>query len=158
MFDERIATLLAGGISISLASRGPGNRPNLTRGIGCRVPKNRRQITVFILASHAPAFLEDVRTNGAVAVVFSKPSTHHSWQFKGTDVRVAKARAGDVDLVAAYQQAFVEEVVPLGFREDAIRTLLAFTPEDIVGITFTPTSAFIQTPGLSAGEPLRDSV
>jgi hypothetical protein len=109
------------------------------------------------LASQAPAFLEDLRTNGVLAVVFSKPSTHHSWQFKGTDARIAQAKPDDVELVAAYQRAFVEEVVPLGFREEAIRTLLAFTPEDIVGITFTPTSAFIQTPGLSAGEPLRDS-
>jgi len=154
LLDERIAGLLTGGISINLASRGPGNEPNLTRALGCQVSPDRRRLTVFLLASQAPELVRDVRANGALAVVFSQPSTHHAWQFKGTDAAVAAALPGDPDLVAEYQRVFAAEVAPLGFPQPMIRTLLAFQPEDLLRITFTPTSAFRQTPGQDAGAPL----
>lgn len=153
LFDERLASLMTGGMSICLATRGPGNQPNIARAVGCAVFPDRRRLTLFLLGSQTSALVRDVRSNGEVAVVFSQPSTHHSWQFKGTDARVAAARPGDQALVADYQRAFLAEVVPLGYPEPLIRALLDFQPEDLVRVTFKPSSAFLQTPGQNAGAP-----
>jgi hypothetical protein len=154
LVDERIANLLAGGISICLASRGPGNQPNLSRALGCQVSADRRRLTLFVLASQSAALVRDVQANGALAAVFGQPSTHHSWQFKGNDARVAAPLPEDAERVAGYQRAFVAEVLPLGFPEPLVRTLLSFQAEDLLRLTFTPTSGFLQTPGRDAGKPL----
>lgn len=157
LLNEGLASLLTGGLAINVASSGTGNQPSLARGLGCCISEERSQLILFVLASQARALLEDVRGHGAVAVIFTRPSTHHAWQLKGTDAHVAPLQAGDLERVAAYREAFVKEVIPLGFNEEAIRTLLHCEAEDLVRVAFTPTSAFLQTPGLSAGEPLRDS-
>ena len=80
LFDDRLAQPIKGGLSICLATRGPGNLPNLARAIGC--------------------------------------------------------------------------AVSLGYPEPLVRTLLGFQPEDLLRITFPPTSGFLQTPGQNAGAPL----
>lgn len=152
MFDEALAALLSGGVSIALASAS-GSRPSLARGLGCRVARDGR-LTLFVLASQAAALLADVRASGVLALAFTQPSTHHAWQFKGSDATVDGLRRGDAGRVAAYGRAFVEAVRPLGYREEAVRTLLAFTPGDLAVVSFTPACAFLQTPGVGAGDPL----
>ncbi|BDU78532.1 hypothetical protein [Mesoterricola sediminis] len=154
LIDPPTAERLSGGISIGLASRSAANEPSLARALGCLVSADRRRITLFVLASQARALVKDIQAHGTLAVVFSQPSTHQSWQFKGVDAQVTGPRPGDARRVEAYQRRFVEEVRPLGFPEELVRTLLAFRPEDLLRLTVTPTSGFLQTPGKDAGAPL----
>ena len=81
---DQIAFVTAG-VSITAASRGRDNMPNLARATGCRVSPDGRRVTLFLAASQSGALLADIRDNGAVAVVFSEPSTHRTLQLKGDD-------------------------------------------------------------------------
>jgi hypothetical protein len=87
-------------------------------------------------------------------VVFSQPSTHRTIQLKGTDATLGPLEPGGTALIDANIDALVKDVAPLGYSEIFVRTLLAYEPEDLVEVTFTPTSAFAQTPGPQAGKRL----
>ena len=155
------ATFLEGAMSINVAARGAGNLPSITRALGCRFSGDRRRLTVFLSRSQSAAVLADVQEHGVIAVVFAQPATHQSWQFKGRDARVGPLARGDAGRIRAYVEAFVGDVAMLGYPPDRIRLLFASprevpAPEDWAAVTFTPTEVFTQTPGQSAGQPLRD--
>jgi hypothetical protein len=38
--------------------------------------------------------------------------------------------------------------------EAVVRAILAYSPDDLVTVTYSPCAAFSQTPGPKAGEPL----
>ena len=161
LLGPTFAAFLEGGMSINVAARGAGNLPSIARALGCRFSGDRRRLTVFLSRSQSAAVLADVQEHGAIAVVFAQPSTNQSWQFKGRDARVEPLGRGDGGRIRAYVESFVEGVARLGYPPDRIRLLFASpreapAPEDWAAVTFTPTDVFTQTPGQSAGQPLRD--
>ena len=129
--------------------------PVLVRATGCRLSADRRRVTLFVSSTQAAPVLKCIRENGAIAAVFSEPSTHRTVQLKGKDVQAGGMAEGDLQLVADYRDAFVRELARLGYDEYRIRRLLTFPSTDIVSLSFTPLEAFSQTPGPNAGEPLR---
>jgi len=157
---DALVALLEGGVSVCVATRGRDGLPSLSRALGCKVSRDRRRLSVFLARSQAADVLEDVRAHGAIALVASHPLTHRSYQFKGTDAAVRPLGRGEAARVRAYVETFVRVVEPEGYSPRLIRALFASppeTPEDWVAVTFTPTSAFSQTPGPSAGDPLGEA-
>lgn len=152
--DAELAAFVQGGVSIVAASRVDKRSPVIARAVGCRVSPNRRQITLLVASSQAAAFLEGIRSTRAIAAVFSQPSTHRTIQFKGTDAALAPPQEGDRDLIAAYTRAFCEELAPLGYHPEQIRAVLSCEADDYVAVTFSISTAYSQTPGPRAGEPL----
>ncbi len=167
--DAEHAAFIQGPVSIHAATRNAANQTTVTRCLGCRVSEDRRRVTVLLSAAQSTELLADLRADGTIAVVFSHPSSHRAVQLKAVDAVVASGRAigavGAVGTVApaareatrfleAYRKALAAEVGPLGFPEGFVRALLAVTPDDVVAVTFTPTAAFVQTPGPKAGAPL----
>lgn len=53
-----------------------------------------------------------------------------------------------------YGLSFGEEVGSVGFSAVFQRAIMAGTEAEAVAVSFTPTAAFEQTPGPSAGQPL----
>lgn len=155
LVDADQAAFMQRGVSITVGACNAANMPSLVRAVGCRVSPDLRRVTVFVSKSQASVLLHDIHSNGKIAVVFSEPSTHRTMQLKGSDALVGALDEGDFALIAEHEDAFVQELEPIGFRESVVRTLLAYVPDDMVGITFTPSAAFSQTPGPGAGEPLR---
>lgn len=153
--DPDHAAFIQSGVSVIAASRNGRNETTLTRALGCRVSADRCHVTVFVSATQSGALLADVRANGAVAVVFSQPSTHRTIQLKGTDAAVGELVADDPHLIADYRRRMVTELRHPGFDEPFTRALLSAVPGDIVAVTFTPSAAFLQTPGPKAGTPLK---
>jgi hypothetical protein len=153
--EEELAAFLCGPVSISAASRAAGNVPALVRCSGCRVSADRRRVTLYLARSKSAPVIDAVRATGAVAVVFSLPSSHRSVQLKGTDAEVGDPTPGDAEAVARYIEAFVGEIEPLGYSGAMGRALLWLDPADLAALTFTPSAAFVQTPGPGAGAPLR---
>ncbi len=149
------AAFIEGGVSIIVAARSADFETAVTRAIGCRVSTDRRQVTVFLSAVQSGALLSDVRVNGMIAVVFSQPSSHRAIQLKGTDAVVVPSTAEDPHLWAAYRARLAAAVKPIGFSESFVRTVLNVPSGDVVAIAFTPSSAYIQTPGPTAGAPLQ---
>ncbi|HVY66077.1 MAG TPA: hypothetical protein VHH11_14745 [Gammaproteobacteria bacterium] len=143
-----------GGVSIIVAARDGQNETTVSRAVGCRVADDGRRITVFLSAAQSGVLLADVRANGVIAVVFSQPTSHRAMQLKGTDAVIAPIEAGDPHLLAEYRQRMAAEVAPLGYSEAFVRAFLQASPGDLVAVAFTPSAAFVQTPGPNAGARL----
>jgi len=155
LFDADQAAFMQRGISLNLGSCGPGLQPSVARAVGCRISADRRTVRMLVSATQAAALIADVGQGGALAAVFSEPSTHRTLQLKGHDPVVETATAGDLAAVARYRDGFVEELRPLGYPPALILALLACPDSDIVALCFTPCAAFSQTPGPDAGCALR---
>ena len=151
MLDEDHAAFIQSGVSILAASRDAANAPKLARAIGCRVSPDRRRVTVFVAAFQAAALIESLRATGGIAVGFNLPSTHRAFQLKGTDATVGSLDRGDLEIAVRYVEAFVADIALLGYSEPIGRALLAFDPAELLAISFTPSAAFVQTPGPRAG-------
>ncbi len=154
MLDAVTAEFICGDVSISVATRDVANVPAIVRALGTRVSRDRSSIAVFVARTQAGDVLRNVGENAAVAIVWSRPSTNRTVQFKGRDARVEAPVAGDADLVADHAARFVAEVVALGYPEYLPRTLMASSADDLAVIAFTPTDGYAQTPGPGAGTRL----
>lgn len=152
--DAAHAAFFQIGISMGIAACSLDAVPVHVRAIGCRISPDRRQVTMFMAARQAEPVLQCIRENGAVAAVFTEPSSHRTVQIKGRDAQRVPLQAGDLDLVEAHREAFAQELERIGFPREIALTLLACPAGEIVGLRFTPTEAYSQTPGPKAGEPL----
>jgi hypothetical protein len=141
-------------LSILGASRGPDNIPFVARALGVRFSSDLRQVTLFFPKADAAEMLAHIADNGRLAAVFSLSSTHQSLQLKGSDARVERVVKADFELVISYCRGFVDHLEKLGFARKAIETMLAFEPNDLCAVTFTPSAAFSQTPGPNAGRAI----
>ena len=155
LIDEELAGFLQSGISMHAASVGPGNVPQIARAAGCRIAPDRRSVTVYLVESQARELLDLLRSNGAVAVAFTRPKSHRTVQLKGTDARVSTPRPEELADVDRQVGVFNAELASIGFPERFGWTLAGGSPLGLAAITFTPSSAFVQTPGPSAGTALK---
>jgi hypothetical protein len=155
LIDEELAAFLQSGISMHAGTVGPGNAPQIARAAGCRIAADRRAVTVYLVESQARELLAQLRASGAVAVTFTKPKSHRTVQLKGADARVVPVRPQDALDVDRQVAAFDAELASIGFPERFGWTLAGGSPLGLAAVAFTPTSAFVQTPGPSAGTALK---
>ena len=155
LLDEAHAAFIQSRVAINVGARDADNIATLTRALGCRLSADRRVVTVFVSVPRAQALLDDVRANGAIAVVISRPSTHHTIQLKGTDAVIAPIADSDRAAIAEYLESFVEDLVGIGYKKNFARIVLTGMDDEVVAVTFTPTAAFAQTPGPGAGARLQ---
>jgi len=152
--DAQTAAFIQRHVSINLATTDADNRPAVTRVFGSRVSDDRAQITLFLSSSGNAAVLDNLRANGRIAVVFSRPSTHRTLQLKGTDARLVELQPDDLPLIAAYRASMIEELGNLGYPPAFTGSLIP-PPETLdTAIRFTPQTAYSQTPGPQAGHKL----
>ena len=154
VLDEDHASFIQGGVSVVVATRDAGLVPQVARGCGCRVSRDRRRVTVLVEPARVGTLLEDIASSGLVAVVFSQPSTHRTIQLKGTDARQLQVTAADRAVAARHLESWVAELTRIGYREEFARVVRGLADRGLAAITFTPSAAFQQTPGPGAGERL----
>jgi hypothetical protein len=152
--DEEHARFIQGGVSVIVASRSATLVPDVVRGCGCRVSRDRRRVTVFVEPSRAATVLADIAANGMVAVVFSQPSTHLTIQLKGLDATPVRVTRTDHAIAAAHRAAWLDDLCRIGYSRDFAQALWGRLPRTLAAIAFTPSAAFQQTPGPAAGQPL----
>lgn len=142
------------GISLSIGACNAGNMPSGARALGCRITADRRRVTVLVPVAKGAALLADIRARGAIAAVFSQPSTHRTLQLKGVDAMIEPITDDDHRIAAQYRAAFVHELDLLGYDPRMISAMLDPGQDGFVAVSFTPDAAFSQTPGPNAGAPL----
>jgi hypothetical protein len=155
LLDEDHAAFIESAVSIIAASSDAVKVPSLERAIGCKVSADRRNVTIFMVVSSARRLLDDVGSSGRIAVVFSEPPSHRTIQLKGTDAAIVPVVPADRKLVEAYADAMVGVIGCMGYPEPLTRAMLACPADELVAVSFTPTAAFLQTPGPRAGTPLK---
>lgn len=154
LLDADHADFIQSGVSISVGACDRNNRPALARAMGCLVDAALCQVRIFVSNTQASDLLVCVRENGALAVVYSQPSTHRTLQLKAIDASVLPLQDGDLLQIRRYRDLFARELQPLGFPQALVRTLLAAPPTDLIAVQFTPAEAWLQTPGPLAGSRL----
>lgn len=155
ILDAAHASFILSGVSINAAACRPGGLPALARAVGCRVAEDRSSVTILLGTAAAADLLDGVRRSGAIAVVFNDPPSHRTLQLKGQDALILPPEPGDRELIERYTRAFVVSLAPFDHTEAMVRALLALPDGEFTTVRFTPSSAFTQTPGPRAGEPLR---
>lgn len=154
ILDATHVAFMTSGVSINVAARDAHNIPALTRALGCRVSADRCTVTVFVAVPDAARLLDNLRINGAIAVVFSQPSTHRTMQLKGVDARIVERQPEDPVLFENFIVTLAADLAHYGWAESYVRAMLGHDDENIVAVAFTPNAAFNQTPGPAAGAPL----
>jgi hypothetical protein len=154
VLSEANAAFIQHHVSINIASRDAQHRPSLSRGYGCRVTADRQHVTVFVSEPAAMVLLTDIRQHGVLAAVFSRPSTHETLQLKAVNARIVPLGAGDTALIAGHMDSFCEELMALGYDNTFASAFGRQMLPPFASITFTPSAAFVQTPGPNAGRKL----
>lgn len=152
--DEEHAAFMQGGVSVVVCARGPDLVPDVVRGCGCRVSRDRRRVTVLVDTARAGAVLEDIAANGMVAVVFSQPSTHRTIQLKGTDAKLVRVTRAERELAERHLHAWADDMQRIGYPREFSRAAHGDAWQGLAAIAFTLAAAFQQTPGPAAGQRL----
>lgn len=149
--DAEQAAFVSGAVSINVASRDANFVPSVARAFGCRVAMDGGRVTVFLPSARAEGVLADLRLDGPVSVVFSRPTTHRTLQVKGDGAEVRPLARGERDVMLDYARCFGEEIRALDWDDTFVRAMASGAGEDAVAVCFTPRAVFDQTPGPGAG-------
>ena len=152
--DAALAGFIQGGVSVVIASSDAGLQPDVVRGCGCRVSRDLRRVTVLYDRSRSDRILENFAANGRIAVVFTQPSTHRTIQLKGTDASMVRTATSDRSLAQDHREKWIQELCQLGYTREYSAAVWGPLPASLAAIAFTATSAYQQTPGPAAGQPL----
>jgi hypothetical protein len=153
--SEEHKGFMEGAVVVIAASAGEGGRASMAFALGCLVASDRRTVRVYIDEARSAELLEDVAARRPMAVVFCEPSTNRTIQLKGKVRQRRSLRPADRRRIVTYHEVLVSELCKVGEDEAVARALTACDPEAIVALEFQPTSAFSQTPGPRAGNPLQ---
>lgn len=149
--SPELLALMAGRMSVLVASRDAHLRPSVMRAMGCAIDAAAGEVTVFLARAQAAQLLRDLETAGGIAVMFSQPTTHRTVQLKAASVRLRPADAGDAPVLRDYADSLSGEIEQVGYPRPLARTMLAHRLDELVGVSFAPTQVFEQTPGAKAG-------
>jgi hypothetical protein len=152
--NAELADFIQGGVSVVIASSNAGLEPDVVRGCGCRVSRDLRRVTVLYDKTRGSRVLDDFAANGRIAVVFTQPSTHRTIQLKGTDAARVRTAASDLAIAREHRERWIQELLQIGYTREFSAAIWGPLSETLAAIAFTPTSAFQQTPGPAAGQPL----
>jgi hypothetical protein len=147
--DSALAEFLVGPVAMVVATSNADHRPHTTRAYAASVSANGERVTVHVPTVQSEAVRADIDANGRIAVVFSRVRDYKTYQLKGDDAEVGQVVESPA--LGSYLDDFVNELNHVGLSPGATRGL-AFG--DYTALTFTPTSAFTQTPGPNAGKPI----
>ncbi len=113
---------------------------------------DQKQLTVYMTESLSGQSLSNLSDNKQIAVVYTDPLTHNSYQLKGT---YTSHRAANEDEHAAIKSAadrfYSDYLAKFGYPPEIIST---FKLVPALAITFNVENTFNQTPGPNAGQKI----
>jgi hypothetical protein len=154
LIDHDTAGFIQRFVSINIATRNNDNQPAVARAAGCDIAPDGNSLTVYLASSHNQTLLDNLGDNQCLAVVFSRPSTNRTIQFKGNDAKIRPLTTDDQIVIDAYFESFLQELSAVGFPPAFCEAMHPSADEKFVAICFTPERAYSQTPGPNAGEKL----
>lgn len=127
-------------------------RPEICRALASRALPDGR-IELVLNRKAASELLAAVGATGRIAYVSSQPDSNRTLHVKGSDAQTIPVTAAHMDILVRSRDRFVKRVEPFGFRPETIIAFWFEVPiEQLVGIRFTPSGAWDQSPGPGAGQ------
>jgi len=148
---DEVVELLSSGVVMSVGTRDAALAPECVPGMGSRVHRERRMLTVFVPRVLLGATLANLEDNGQVAISLTRPSDEKSLQIKGRARAVREASEADRSIQELSRGAMVEQLAVVGMPRSLTRRM-AWWPS--VAIDVDVSEVFLQTPGPDAGRPL----
>ena len=151
MLDKELAAFLEEGLSIYVATRNARLEPNGARGSAVKVDDDGTHIVVFVPAVSAATVLDDVRANGQIAVVLTRPPDDRGCQAKGVFVEAREAAEDERAFVVSQWERFRDRLEMVGLPRIATDGWVVWPA---VAVRFRVNALFDQTPGPGAGAPI----
>jgi hypothetical protein len=156
VIDDVLKAFLESGVSVVVGTRDQGLVPEIVRGWGPHVRRDRRGLRISVPEATSVRTRNNLMANGRIAVAFSLPSTYETVQLKGRHLRTTRPSADDRRRMDRHRESFAglnESLgVPRARSEVFWRRELAGSPL-FVTIHFVVDAVFNQTPGPAAGDP-----
>jgi len=137
-----------------IATADAGRRGTLVHAYACRFDPARQHVTAILARSQSTALLESLCRDRRVALVVCDIATYQTVQLKGFDAEVLEPTDADRQAAIDYCAGFVNFSITLGFPRAPMTAHMECRTEDAIGVGFTVSQAFVQTPGPTAGQPL----
>ena len=151
MLDKELAAFLEEGLSIYVATRNAQLEPDGARGSAVKVDEDGTHIVVFVPVVSASTVLENVRANGQVAVVLTRPPDDRGCQAKGVFVEARDAVEDEREFVVSQWERFRDRLEMVGLPRIATDGWVVWPA---VAVRFRVNALFDQTPGPGAGAPI----
>ena len=138
-------------MAIHVATRDAALLPDEVTAAAALLDADGRRLTVYLPVATSGTSLENLRDNGAIAVVLSQPLTHRTVQLKGRAETIRPARDDEREAVERHAAGFDAEVEAIGLPPAVVRRRAKWPCH---AVTFVVAEAYEQTPGPRAGEPM----
>jgi len=154
---DELKAFLEGPVSVLVGTRDSRLVPEITRAWGPRVSDDRQHISLCVPMGTSRKTLDNIDSNGEIAVCFSLPTNYRTFQLKGRHPTTTEPDRTDLAIVERHRDAFATVNEPLGQRREHIEAFWRSEIETsavLVKIVFVPEQVFDQTPGPGAGKSL----
>lgn len=151
MLNAAVREILDEGYACVLGTRDEAHRPDCAWVVGARVTDDGSGLRLFVVPEAAEIALENVVSNGRMAVNLTRPLTDRSAQVKGRFVRQSEMDAKDREAQARWQDRFTFEATSVGCLPEAMAQLIC---EGSIVLEMRVDEAYTQTPGPEAGKKL----
>jgi len=155
--DDELKTFLEGPVSVLVGTRDSRLVPEITRAWGARVAEDRQRVSLCVPLATSRKTLDNLESNGEIAVTFSLPTNCRTFQLKGRHATAAEPDGSDLAAVERHRDAFAAINEPLGHPRQYVERFWRAEIETsavLVKILFAPEQVFDQTPGPGAGRSL----
>ena len=149
--DSAIAAFISEGLPAHIATRNARLEPSGARVTAVSVDEASEHVTVYVPATVAPPLLDDLRANGQVAVVFSRPADERSCQVKGVFVDSWTPSADEEALIRRQWERCLDSLEVVGYPRAGTAS---WSMMPCVAVRFRAEALFSQTPGPGAGARL----
>ena len=154
MLSDRVIEVIQGPAIMHVATRNESFRPFQVSAIGAIVHPDRETVTFFVPESRSERILNDLQSNGRVALAFGIV-THEAYQAKGSYLSSRPAEAKEQALQEICRAKILSSFIQAGYPEQIIRPYILGTAyQPAVAITFRVEEVFLQTPGPDAGKKI----
>jgi len=155
--SAELKAFLESGLSVVVGTRDADLVPEITRGWGLLVSKDRKSISLCAPLATSRKTLDNLAGNGQMTVCCSLPTSYKTVQLKGTCIKRAGPSRTDRVAVERHREAFGCLNERMGFPRQRTVTFwqreLETSPV-LVKLRFVPEQIFDQTPGPDAGSLL----
>ncbi len=151
--DDELKAFLEGPVSVLVGTRDSRLVPEITRAWGPRV-FDRQRVSLCVPLATSGKTLDNLESNGEIAVTFSLPTNYRTIQLKGRLSETAEPAETDLAAVERHRDGFATVNEARGQSRQRIEAFWQAeieTSDVLVKILFVPEQIFDQTPGPGAG-------
>ncbi len=155
--SDELKAFLEGPVSVLVGTRDSRLVPEITRAWGPRVSEDRQRISLCVPLATSHKTLDNIESNGAIAVAFCLPTDYRTIQLKGRRALAAEPDGADLAAVQRHRDAFAVVNESVGVPRERVEAFWQAETETspvLVKVFFAPQQIFDQTPGPGAGKSL----